>query len=1074
MPTISWTGTTKEVKGTIPWGGEIPKPTITLPEPKMIGLFSKETFQEFGRAIEATFSRIKEEPARVLYESLYNIGEGIFMEGTRLLKRVGVPFPEEIPHPVEELLRAIGKEEWIKSSHTLKIGKTYWQEARDIQAIEDDTERAAAALNLGSQVILDISIIGGIAEGWAKGKVAEFPKPEMSEAEARNILGVPKGASERMIKQAYYGEAHLTHPDIVGTGSEEAFEKINDAHQVLTQRRPITIRIADILTKPIFTVEPGVSPIALLPEKIPEVKPEISEIPKFDTEKYKLGLLKEIEEMPELPKIERGVIDWKPPTLAYQNPYTKIAYKAWDEINRIWSSKAPDWLKTFKSKEIEELAREKQRIMDGLTKKYLEEFVRPMEKLSAEEKIKIGKMIFKQMDIPLEYELSIKNIDKHIGQLGKAIVNIDLRMVDEGLLPKDMALLSPEKWAENLGEYMRTLYIRPNPRDPTKFRIIPRSAMTAEGIMDRSAFRQKLTDAEWGANALAFEGEDIEIIKQHSLQELEEIGKIAKEQWGWTTQADYALAKTFRDMSKAYATRLWQEEIVKDPRLFSQTPKEGFISIEKYLPRGTTKDVRLGPLNNGYINPALENEIQLFIRFGRDSVERAMGGPLSLWKGLKVAANPRTVIRNFLSGGLIQTDMAGYPVWNPKNTPKYIQSIKDYLTKKDSYLKARDVGQFGGDYYAVEIEEDELTRLIKKVEKSNNPIMTYGQAIAEKIGKGISTTRGALSYYGHIDHIQRLYLFNSATTDGATSAQAVHFANKWELDYRFVPQLIERARTGIVGWFYPFVSFYQQMTPRILETLITRPWVLAKYPIFVALLGYLTSQILGLDKEQIETAKPQWLKDSPYVIPLPYTDEAGNIAFLDLSYTLPFGSWETGFIDWKDILNQVRGGGMTALHQSILNNYDSYTQTKIYNEIDSEKEKIAKIAAYALRGYGPGFINDAINIYKAAKGEVIGWPYPRERDLTLTTLRALGISTYVGGKNEALGKIRKYQREINDLEFALRRVLQNPNISDKEKTEKALEVREGIQKRMEKIRIISENMPNLPSETPKGGTIPWE
>ena len=598
--------------------------------------------------------------------------------------------------------------------------------------------------------------------------------------------------------------------------------------------------------------------------------------------------------------------------------------------------------------------------------------------------------------------------------------------------------------------------------------------MTAEGVIDRSAFKKKLTDAEWGANSLNFEGKEISEIKQYSLQELEEIGKIAKEQWGWTTQADYALAKTFRDMSKAYATRLWQGQIIKDPRLFSKVPKEGFVSIQKYLPKGTTKDVRLGPLNNGYINPALEDEIKLFVRFGDNAVERAFGGPLSLWKGLKVAGNVRTVVRNYLSGAVVQTDMAGYPIWTPKNAMTYSKIPLDYFKKGEKYIFWRDKGLFGGDYYAVEIEEDEIARLIKKVEKSNSPIETYGQAIAEKIEKGISTAREALSYYGHIDHIQRMYLAESALKDGATPAQSIHFANKWELDYRFVPQLIEKARSGIVGWFYPFVSFYSSILPRILETLITRPWVLAKYPILISLVGYITSQILGMDEEQIENAKPQWLQDQPYVVPLPYTDEAGNIAFLDLSYVLPFGSWETGFIDWGDALNQVRGGGMASLHQAILNNYDTYTQRKIYDEIDSEKEKIEKIAAYALRGYGPGVVTDAINIYKAAKGETTGWPYPREKDLTLTTLRALGISTYLGGKNEALGKIRMYQKEINDLNFALRRVLQNPNISDEEKNEKALDVRESIQKRMEKIRAISENMPNLPSETTKGGkSIPW-
>jgi len=68
-------------------------------------------------------------------------------------------------------------------------------------------------------------------------------------------------------------------------------------------------------------------------------------------------------------------------------------------------------------------------------------------------------------------------------------------MIKEGLLKKEMGLLTEETWLAHLGEYARTLYVR---IEDGKTKITPRSTLTKEGIIDRSAFKRKLTDEEWG------------------------------------------------------------------------------------------------------------------------------------------------------------------------------------------------------------------------------------------------------------------------------------------------------------------------------------------------------------------------------------------------------------------------------------------------------------------------------------------------------------------------------------------------------------------------------------------------
>jgi len=797
-----------------------------------------------------------------------------------------------------------------------------------------------------------------------------------------------------------------------------------------------------------------------------------AKLPKFPENKYKLELLEEIRKLEELPKIDPEAFEFTPKTVSYNNPYTRVMTKVWNRILKIWDSKAPRVVKEAQTQEIARLLRERQRVYDGLVKKYYEEIIRPLTKLTTAEKQKIGNMIFKRIDVPEEYKSVIKDIDVKIGQLGEAIVNLDKEMIKKGLLPKEMTLLTEETWLSHLGEYARTLYVRVDPKTGKPV-IVPRSVLTKEGVIDRSAFKRKLTDEEWGANALQFEGKTLDEIKQYTIEELRAIGQEAKEKYGWVFQADYILARTFKDLSKAYATRLFQKAIVENPRLFTKDVKLaeelGFVSVRNILPKGVEKDVRLGPLNYGYIHPGLQEELRTFVlESGRDTVMSIFQEPLSWWKAFKVAGNPPTIIRNWLSGMFFQTDMAGYPVWTPKNSARYIKAVKSYLTKDKVYKKFRDNGLYGTDYFTVEIETDELARIITKAEKSNNPLRAYSEGLLSKLGTKLKDAKQVFSYYGHIDHIQRTYLALCTVEDGASIPQAVHFANKWELDYRFVPQIIEKLRTGIGGWLYPFLSFYTLIAPRIAEVLITRPWVLLKYPIIIGVFNAIAVAMLGADEDEIENAKPEWLKDRDYVLILPFRDNQGNFVFMDLDYTLPFGGPESLFMDWTQVTNMAKFPGLMNIMINIFNNYDTYTQRKIYNETDLPEEKRKKIAEYVARSLGPGAVPHALNIYRAATGEIIGFPMRRERDLAQSIARTLGVSVYSGGFNEAFWKIRNLQQEIKDIQWAMVLLMQNPNIPPEKKKEKVIEFQDEIRRRTEKIQEIAKAMPSTAPIKEKG------
>jgi len=1021
----------------------------------------------------------------------------------------------------------------------------------------------------------------------------------------------------------------------------------------------------------------------------------VTETEEFPKTVYQKELLEEISNLETLPIIERDAFDWTPPKFTYNNPYTRVMYKAWDGIGKMMDSKAPAILKEAQTQEIAQLLKERQRVYDGLVKKYYGEIVKPLTKLTAEEKQNIGEMIFKRIDIPEDYAMTVKNIDSKIGQLGQAIVNIDMDLVRQGFLAspetakrakeigqrlitlrrelnealgklklsmrgqrevislishverqmaaledtfsseysafmregeiaevtvpkrkrvgvipdelmglaqdvkrfktfnkmmaskvgitverlnitgklqrlgfnspsefynyvkepyilksekqvekelkgnvdklvktvsarekfnlqreilrdidvistadslrflesivndmreergalweelrelrkeleKPLPLLTEEVWLSNLGEYARTLYVRV---DDGKVKVTPRSTLNKDGVIDRSAFKRKLTNEDWGANALSFEGKTLAEIKEYSIEELREIGVEAKERFGWTLQADYILSRTFKDMAKVYASRLFQKAIIENPRLFTKDVKlaeeKGFIPIRDILPKGVDKDVRLGPLNDGYIHPGLQEELSTFIlRTSKDSIMDIFQEPLSWWKAFKVAGNPPTVIRNFISGAFIQTDLAGYPLWTPTNSKNYLSAIKSYSTKDALYTKLRDGGQYGSDYFSIEIDEGEMDRIIAKAEKSNNPMGSYTEGILAAMGGKLKDAKQLFSYYGHIDHIQRTYLASSAMNDGASLAQAVHFANKWELDYRFVPKFVESLRSGLPGWLYPFLSFYTLMAPRIAEVLITRPWVLAKYPIIMGTFSAISLAILGADDDEVEAAKPEWLVDKDYVILLPTKDNDNNFVFLDLDYTLPFGGPTNLFMDFNQVLMMIKNPGMMNIIVNLLNNYDTYSERKIYNESDLAEDKTKKIAEYVIRNLGPGFVTHALNIYGASKGEITGYPIQKEKSLAQTIARTLGVSVYSGGFNEAFWKIRNIQQEISDMQWSINVLMSNPNISIEEKQRKTLEYQEEMRMRIKKIQELSMSMPQpTPSQGKTIKALEWE
>jgi len=220
-----------------------------------------------------------------------------------------------------------------------------------------------------------------------------------------------------------------------------------------------------------------------------------------------------------------------------------------------------------------------------------------------------------------------------------------------------------------------------------------------------------------------------------------------------------------------------------------------------------------------------------------------------------------------------------------------------------------------------------------------------------------------------------------------------------------------------------------------------------------------------MNEKQEENAKPKFLKGEPYAVLLPFKDENNNPIFANLGYTLPFGGLETAFVDVPGISNMLKGMGLAGGIEAMINNFDPFTGKEIYNENDLDSVKRDKMMKYAFRFMSPGIVSHAMNLIDAAKGKPIGWPYPRKEDFTQVGLRALGISTYTGGYNEAILKIRELEKSIDAMQYAARKTWEDVytgKISRREAEDLVREAQALIKKKQEEIIDIRKNMPEIP------------
>jgi hypothetical protein len=214
-----------------------------------------------------------------------------------------------------------------------------------------------------------------------------------------------------------------------------------------------------------------------------------------------------------------------------------------------------------------------------------------------------------------------------------------------------------------------------------------------------------------------------------------------------------------------------------------------------------------------------------------------------------------------------------------------------------------------------------------------------------------------ISAYQMEDEIFRLATYLRRKETGFSKSEAAVQARDQFLNYDIRAPWVNAARRSVL----PFISYTYRAVPVLAQSIMLRPWKLAKYATIAYLANALAYMVEGDDEdeerrslEETETGLT-WL-GAPRMIRMPWSDDYGNPVFLDVRRWVPAG----------DVFDMNQGhsafavpawlqmGGPLMLAGELVFNKQAFTGQPITNDLtDDWWDKTSKISDWAWKSWMP-------------------------------------------------------------------------------------------------------------------------
>ena len=467
------------------------------------------------------------------------------------------------------------------------------------------------------------------------------------------------------------------------------------------------------------------------------------------------------------------------------------------------------------------------------------------------------------------------------------------------------------------------------------------------------------------------------------------------------------------------------------------------VGIEGF--RQMPDSARYGPLRGMWIHKQIADDIigGMKIATGDESTWEKWVGETgkvgqynSYWKWAKVAANPPSWARNFISNNVLLT-LAGVPFWS---IPKLnLAAINELRTKGKYYQVALRQGVMAGNMTEAELGrmETDFKQIQIKMGEGNNKM----DWIKLMFGK---TMDAGSSLYGGLETLGKIAAIKYAMEkQGMNEADAASFANKWLFDYGLVTPSVRYASTAVVG--APFIRFQANAIPLMFEVMLTKPWRMVPY--YALAYGFVEAfkDNHDLDEEQYEAAKKalsDWLQEKamggllpPNILPLPALDDQGRMQVYDLSYLMPWGmisevSGELWNKEFASALQSVglMGGPVADILAAFKTGQDSFTRRPITDDSKPFAEQFTDWLWYAINMSTPSMFHSEHGAFTRVVQTAMGDLDPKTGRPKYTTfqasVKAIGQNIYpVDLVESRKTNIRRLKWEIGNLKSDWRKLL---------------------------------------------------
>ena len=649
-----------------------------------------------------------------------------------------------------------------------------------------------------------------------------------------------------------------------------------------------------------------------------------------------------------------------------------------------------------------------------------------------------------------------------LGKEGRAVVSrLGKQLVD-------LRLLDPETYKANKKSYLYRSYEKTEGlknkkiiRDENNLGVIA-SELVRRGDTKTFTTNKGQTKAQLRAEK---EKEGWRFIKNSGRKGLtmnKDYSPEKRKQMGEIISATYALSKTGKLMSNDVAAFKFYDDITKmgeDVVLPKNVARENIPEGWKQIPTtkvgvgGKKTDInRFGNLAGRYVSPEVYRDLVWADRFKRykQGGEGLAGSPvaqlhrkmLQYWKRTKTSLNPVVHMNNVMSNIVLYDLVDGNYKHLGSAGKDFVMAFrpdKSKRVKSEDFRMAEKLGIFDANQMKRELtdfEQDTFAKYMKTSKQNDSELL-------EKTWESTKQFAGKTpldKLYGAEDSVFRLALFKDYLAKNVQKgmtptedeyAAAGKYARKYMLDYDISTPAVQLMRESAM----PFISYTYRAAPIIAETIIKRPWKIAKWGLILN-----AANDLAADDEEYRTERKlqKELSAGYDVLRIPGANtlvKLPNEKYLDVSRWVPAGDVlqvkDQGFnLPFVPTPLQPSGGAIGGLYKTAVG-FDTFTK-QMAPGIGSGVSKDEYEARFGLQRdsiFGREFIplwNQGWNIYDSYVASGNKHPTKDDRTFNESLLGAVGIKVKTFDKEKMKMRVSyKYQNQMESLQKKMKKMSAN-------------------------------------------------